>query len=234
MSDKINFEVLIQVVIEFMVSILGIIGVQSGKINIFVSPRFNLPILLSSVVLLLMAAISLRNIFKVRHVYLMKRYMILMTPLMVLMVLPVREMADVKVDFSDIKFTKVSQEYKIEKNKEGPVEIDDMDYLRWYFEVSSHPTEYKDDSFKFVGRVFKSDGMTVVGRMGMLCCMADLQVCGFIYDGQTKLEEGKWYVFEGKVKEADQEKFGIVYMPEIYDIKIKETKEPSEAYVYLV
>ena len=58
MFNKLNFQVLIEILIEFFTSLILAINLYTGRINNFVHPKFNIILWFSVLVLIIMVAIS--------------------------------------------------------------------------------------------------------------------------------------------------------------------------------
>ncbi len=118
------------------------------------------------------------------------------------------------------------------------VEIDDKKYLKWYYDMTYKWNDFEGERFRFLATVFKPENgnqYVVLGRLGMVCCMADLQPCGFIYNGKgyESLRKGEWYWVTAKIKENKKYTYNYEKLPMAYDIKIEKARKPTDEYVYI-
>ena len=128
--------------------------------------------------------------------------------------------------------------YKREAGK-AYIDINDDMYLKWYYDCTFSWGKYKDDKFKFLARVFKDPSQknqfVVLGRMGMICCVADMQPCGFIYNGKgfENLKDGQWYYVTGNIIENKKYTYNYEQLAQIINVSLKEARKPTDEYVYI-
>ncbi len=262
MFNKINFEVLIQMIIEFFTALALITGLLTGKINLFVHPKFNIFLWMSAILLLAIFAFSFLSLFRARHMVIFSKYFFILLPLLLCLSVSLKNSALASRDFyagnledttNSLKNTdefkdrsntgqiEVYEERKTNYTKafgEDYVDINDKSYLKWYYDMTYRWNEFEGEKFRFLARVFKpkkSKQFVVFGRFGMICCTADLQPCGFIYNGKgyENLESGQWYWVTGKIKENNKYTYNYEKLPMIYDISLEKARKPSDEYVYL-
>lgn len=253
MSNKINIEILMQIIIELFIASVLVFGLMTNRINIFVHPKFNLILYSSAIVLVIIAFFSSFQLFKPKHMNVLSRYFVIVIPLIMLLYMSgdimaimstasSRDIVNQKESFVSVSPNLQQPEkrtvYAREKGK-NYIEIDDEKYLKWYYDSTFNWSSYKGEKFRFLASVFKEDSQKgefiVLGRMGMICCMADIQPCGFIYNekGYEKLKNGEWYWVEGEIKENDKISFNHVQLPMIFNIKFEEANEPTDRFVYI-
>lgn len=247
MYNKVNYEVMMQILVELFMAALIFVNLVTGKINDLVHPKFNVMLGITIFILVLMAIFSIPSLFKPRHMNQLSKYFVMMIPLMVGFYINkdafvVRSQGtnivsnQVKPDYDIKTFEKTV--YKKEPGKDY-IEIDDDKYLKWYYDSSVTWDRYEDVKFKILVRVFKDpsqkDKFVVLGRMGMVCCMADMQPCGFIYNdkGYEKLKDNEWYWVRGRI--STQKKFTYNYeeLAQIKDVDFEHTRRPTDEYVYI-
>lgn len=229
-----------------MALIIGI-SLATGRINDLVHPKFNLILGITALVLVLIAVFSIPSLFRPRHMNQLAKYFVLMIPLMVTFYINkdafvVRSQGtslvsnQPKPDYDIKTFEKTV--YKKEPGKDY-IEIDDSKYLKWYYDSSLMWDNYKDVKFKILVRVFKDPSQkgkfVVLGRMGMVCCMADMQPCGFIYTGKgyEKLKDNEWYWVTGKISSKKTFTYNYEELAQISDVDFEPTRQPTDQYVYI-
>nr|WP_297395176.1 TIGR03943 family protein [uncultured Peptostreptococcus sp.] len=249
MFNKLNFQVLIELLIELFAAVALAVNLYTGRINSFVHPKFNLILIFSVVVLLVMAGISSMSLFRPRHMNMLARYFVIFIPIMVMFYINTDSFSSIgDTGSSDQVLSgpppsqnlQVVKEtvYKREAGK-SYIDIDDDMYLKWYYDCTFAWDRYKDDQFKFLARVFKDPSQknqfVVLGRMGMICCMADMQPCGFIYNGKgyDKLKDGQWYYVTGSIAENKKYTYNYEQLPQVTNISLKEARRPTDEYVYI-
>lgn len=124
------------------------------------------------------------------------------------------------------------------KSGEDYVEIDDEKYLKWYYDMTYKWDDFEGEKFKFLATVFKpenGDQYIVFARLGMVCCMADLQPCGFIYNGKgyKDLKSGEWYWVTAKIRENKKYTYNYEKLPMAYDVTLEKSRKPTDEYVYI-
>lgn len=133
---------------------------------------------------------------------------------------------------------KSSNQKESQLKKGSTIIIDDQMYLRWYTGIYYDADQYKGVKFKILARVFKDDNMkkyVILGRLGMLCCMADLQSSGFIYDGEEmkNLKDGEWYYVTGEVIQNDKISHNHEFLPQMKNVEFEKANRPADEFVYL-
>lgn len=255
MHRKINIEILIQVVLELFIATLLSIGLISGKINNYLHPRFNVLLWISCILIIVMAVYSMRSIFKARHMCFLNKYLPFIIPLIFLIYLK---------EGGNISYTELNVQIKDKLNDGGYnstgnfniesdktvykrdfgkdyIDIDDEKYLKWYYDSCLSWERYEGEKFKILVKVFKegtgTDKFVVLGRLGMICCLADLRPCGFIYkdEGFKNLKDGSWYYVTGKVKNNEDNKYSFngEKLPIIFDVDFESADKPAKEYVYI-
>ena len=250
MYNKLNYEVLIQVLIELFIAILITVSLINGRINDLVHPKFNIILGITSIVLILIAVLSMPSLFRPKHMNILSRYFVLIVPLVMAFYINkdafvVRgqigdntstNINQIKPDYNVKEFEKTV--YKKEPGKDY-IEIDDSKYLKWYYDSGLEWDNYKDVKFKILVRVFKDPSQNgkfvVLGRMGMVCCMADMQPCGFIYfdKGYEKLIDNEWYWVTGNIKSNKTFTYNYAELAQISNVKFEKTRQPTDQYVYI-
>lgn len=265
MFSKINFEVLIQIIIEVFMALALMMGLATGKINLLVHPKFNIFLGLSALLLIAMAFVSSFNLFKARHMNIFTKYFLLMIPLLFCMVISMKSLTSggaystgvggVANGVSDSKnlssnsapasslnlqsFNDNEERTRYKKNPgEDFIDINDAKYLKWYYDMTYKWNDFEGEKFKFLATVFKpdnGDNFVVLGRLGMVCCMADMQPCGFIYNGKgyKDMHSGEWYWVTAKIKENKKFTYNYEKLPMAYDISIEKARKPTDEYVYI-
>ncbi len=251
--NKINLEVLVQIIVEIFGALLLMSSLYTGKINLFVHPKFNIALWISAVFLVIIAVVSSLSLFKPRHMNILTRYFVVVIPILVSFYISSEAINKLPQPSFDVGRgvrnsipTSVSPqlntfkptEYK-KKDGKSYVEIDDTMYLKWYYDSTFSWEKYKGMKFRFLGRVFKDANQkgefVVLGRFGMVCCMADMQPCGFIYKGPKKnqLKNGQWYWITGEIKENKKIAYNYEKLPMIDGVSFEEAREPTDQYVYI-
>lgn len=254
MFNRINIDLLFQIAIELIIAILLILGLSSGNINLLIHPKFNILLWISSFLLILMAVFSISRLLRPRHMNILSKYFIVLTPILVCSILPMKNIkndSSLNYQYSAtntltsgenmlIPFKEGKDLKKIYKEEFGKdyINITNDMYLKWYYEITFNWKDFDGSNFKFLARVFKpkdNNEFIVLGRFGMICCMADLQPCGFIYAGNDidKLKDGQWYYVTAKIKENNKYSFNYEKMPLAYDIKLEKAIKPIDEYVYI-
>ena len=265
MFSRINFDVLIQIIIEVFMALAIITGLVTGKINLLVHPKFNVFLMISALLLIVMAIFSTSGLFKARHMTIFSKYFLLMIPLLLCMVISVKSLGDrsaysagvsgVANGVSDSKkisadsppasslnlqnFNDSEERNRYKKNPgEDFIDIDDGKYLKWYYDMTYKWSSFDGEKFRFLATVFKPENgnqFVVLGRLGMVCCMADMQPCGFIYNGKgyKDLHSGEWYWVTAKVKENKKYTYNYEKLPMAYDITLEKSRKPTDEYVYI-
>lgn len=132
-----------------------------------------------------------------------------------------------------------NSEEKVSNLKKGTtVMIDDQMYLRWYTGIYYDADKYQGVKFKMLARIFKDDNMknyVILGRLGMLCCMADLQSSGFIYNEtqMNNLKDGEWYYVTGEVIQNDKISYNHEFLPQMKNVEFERANKPADEFVYL-
>lgn len=262
MFSKINFEILIQILIEFFISLSIITGIITRKINLLVHPKFNIFLWISAILLIIIAIFSSFNLFKARHMNIFSKYFFLIIPLLLCMIVSTKDSGlnnlgkyssgiegvtnglsdSKKIDSSSFEFESFDSEegqdrYRKSEGEEY-VDIDDRKYLKWYYDMTYKWNDFEGEKFRFLATVFKpknGNQYIVFGRLGMVCCMADLQPCGFIYNGKgyKYFKSGEWYWVTAKIKENKKYTYNYEKLPMAYDINLEKTRKPTDEYVYI-
>ena len=84
MFNKLNFQVLIEILIEFFTSLILAINLYTGRINNFVHPKFNIILWFSVLVLIIMVAISAMSLFRPRHMNVLGKYFVIFIPIVLM------------------------------------------------------------------------------------------------------------------------------------------------------
>lgn len=256
--NRINLEILVQILIELFLSALILVGLQNGRLNLFVHPKFNTILAISAVILIAIAVFSVSKLFKPRHMNNLCRYFIVIIPLMmvfymskdlVVAMLSTSQSSSVIKTESKAGSTSVSSGinrtekikrtvYKKERGKDY-IDITDVKYMKWYYDSILDWKKYKGTKFRLLCCVLddkqNNGDFAVIGRMGMLCCMADLQTCGFIYEDKDmhNLKRGQWYIVEGEIKENNYREYNYERLPIIFNVKFTKADEPKDKFVYI-
>lgn len=265
MFSRLNFEVLIQIIIEVFFALAISLGLITGKINLIVHPKFNVFLWISVVFLIAMAIFSAFNLFKAKHMNIFTKYFMLLIPLLLCMVISIKDLNNagtvytagisggVNNGISDSKavlnnpppsntlsIQKMESDKEKYRKKKGEdyIDIDDQTFLKWYYEMTFKWDDFEGEKFKFLATVFKPDNnsdFVVLGRLGMVCCMADMQPCGFIYNGKgyKDLKNGQWIWVTGKIKQNKKYTYNYEQLPMIYDIQTEKARKPIDEYVYI-
>lgn len=254
MLNRINIEVLFQIIIEISISVLLIIGLISGRIHLLIHPKFDIILWMSSIVLLLMAIFSIKRLKMARHMNIITKYTVLVIPIFLVITTPVASLKeDSSLTYSNITDNKLTTTPPLLKKIQNEnnlrrlykedfgrdyINITDDRYLKWYYDMTFSWEKFDGSKFKFLGRVFKpkkDEGFIVFGRYGMICCMADMQPCGFVYNGKNykNFEDGQWYYITGKIRENNRYTFNYEKMPLIYDVTFEKANKPLDEYVYI-
>lgn len=255
MHKKINIEILVQVVLEFFISLILAINLLSGRINTYIHPKFNILIWVSSIILMILAGYSSRSIYRSRHMCFLNKYIPFIIPLILLIYVKgdinpsyMQINTQVKGKLNDegyndnIEDFSVKSESTVYKRAFGKnyIEIDDDSYLKWYYDSCLVWEKYEGERFKILVKVFKkgtgTDQYVVLGRLGMICCIADLRPCGFIYmdEGFRDLKDGSWYYITGKIKNNEKNySFNGEKLPIIFDVEFEKAIKPANEYVYI-
>ena len=93
MFSRLNFEVLIQIIIEVFFALAIAMGLVTGKINLIVHPKFNVFLWMSVVFLAAMAVFSGFSLFRARHMNVFSKYFMLLIPLLLCMVISVKNLS---------------------------------------------------------------------------------------------------------------------------------------------
>lgn len=250
MFNKLNFQVLIEILIEFFTSLILAINLYTGRINNFVHPKFNIILWFSVLVLIIMVAISAMSLFRPRHMNVLGKYFVIFIPIVLMFYINTDALgtltntnsssqlsSDIPAPTQNISPIKETV-YKREAGK-AYIDINDDMYLKWYYDCTFSWDKYKDDKFKFLARVFKDPSQknqfVVLGRMGMICCVADMQPCGFIYNGKgfENLKDGQWYYVTGNIIENKKYTYNYEQLAQIINVSLKEARKPTDEYVYI-
>ncbi len=250
MYNKINFEILVQILIELFISAIMITTLINGNINLLVHPKFNLMLWITSIVLILMAFVSLFQLFRPKHMNVLSKYFLVIIPLIITFYISKDSIynlgasgASSEYNFENVNIPEVNEYKEREKYVKKPgkdyIEIDDNQYLKWYYESTLSWSNYKGTRFKILATVFKDNSQkeefVVLGRMGMICCMADIQPCGFIYNekGYNNLKSGEWYWVEGEIRDNEKYTYNYEQLPMIFNVKLEEARKPIDKFVYI-
>jgi len=128
------------------------------------------------------------------------------------------------------------------------LEIADTDWGLWYFDAMEQVMRYDGKIVRALVRAvrFGSDPMTpagtVVGRIGMTCCVEDQQFLGLIvYGGEdcvkhTDLPDGAWLRIEARVVAVDGRAYGEEPTPPLPVLQVLSftPAEPPEEEVVLI
>ena len=237
MFNKLNFQVLIEGLIELFIALILAINLYTGNINKLIHPKFNILLWFSVLVLILMLAVSAMSLFRPRHMNVLGRYFVIFVPIVMIFYINTDALARVENTSSSSQLSSdipaPSQNispiketvYKREAGK-AYIDINDDIYLKWYYDCTFSWDKYKDDKFKFLARVFKDpsqkDQFVVLGRMGMICCVADMQPCGFIYNGRGfDIVENKKYTYNYE------------QLAQIINVSLEEARKPTDEHVYI-
>lgn len=251
MFNKLNIQVLIEMIIEFFIGIILAINLYTGNINNLIHPKFN-PILWFSVfIMVLMLGGSSIYLFRPRHMNILGKYFVIAIPILVLVYVKTDSfnfVADIN-SYAQMSMNLPEPTQNLDsiikptvyKRKAGQsyIDISDDMYLKWYYDSSLSWDKYKGEKFKFLARVFKDKSQNkefiVLGRMGMICCMADMQPCGFIYKGQgfENMKDGQWYYVTGNIVENNKYTYNYEKLAQIINVSIEEARKPTDEYVYI-
>lgn len=254
MERYINLEKLLENIILLVLIFFIGYGLVTGKINNFLHIKFNKLLYMTILILVLILFFNLGNIRKPRHSYRLKNTLLISLAMVLVffsftrgreaiyseeMVFSANTKTLNSLNIRDNLFSTKSKNEKkdlVSKYSKSLVEIDDSIFLRWYTDLYFEPDEYRDVRFKMRARVFKgkSDDFVVLGRMGMVCCMADLQLSGFIYKGEDLklLRDGAWYDVVFRVKANRSIEFNDEFLPYMTDVKFESADPPKDEFVY--
>ncbi|WAW14874.1 TIGR03943 family putative permease subunit [Peptostreptococcus equinus] len=251
MFKRINLEMLIQGLIELSLAIAILFAIESKKINSFVHPKFNGLLLISSIFLIFLSYMSFKSMEKAKHINNIATYFVLAIPLICTFYINDNafkfsqniENTSIKISTKNnnknVDIQKTNKKLYVAKDGKDYIDVNDDMYVKWYYETVFNLEPYKDVEFKFLVRVFKDSSQNekfiVLGRLGMVCCMADLQPCGFIYkdSGFEKLQNNQWYLVKGKIKDNHDITYNLETLPIMYDVEFERVKKPKDEYVYL-
>lgn len=85
------------------------------------------------------------------------------------------------------------------------IEIDDVDYGIWYFDMDDHPERYEGKTVHFKGMVLKSEKANanyfVPGRTALTCCADDTSFLGYVCETSAakSLVMGSWVEVTAKI-----------------------------------
>jgi uncharacterized repeat protein (TIGR03943 family) len=113
----------------------------------------------------------------------------------------------------------------------------DRDVLDWsrLFVGEDSPSVFNGQSARVLGFIYKEpsypDGMFMVGRFTLSCCVADASALGIpaFYDSAADFDAGTWVEVEGTFR---AQAFLGQQMPVLQVAKITLTDEPDEPYLY--
>lgn len=249
MYNRINLEILIQIIAEVFISLLLIVNLLSGRINLFIHPKFNVILWITAVILIIISIFSVFQLFKPKHMNSISKYFVIFIPILVTMYISSDSfsyMSKSSVGNQNFVSSDVFEKQAVEERTKYEksfgkdyIDITDEMYLKWYYDSTLNWSSYKGEKFKMLCTVFKDDTQkeqfVVLGRIGMICCAADMQPCGFIFneDGYKNLKNGQWYWVKGEIRENNKYIYNYEKLPMIYNVTLEEAREPIDKLVYI-
>mgnify|MGYP000265514386 FL=1 len=69
----------------------------------------------------------------------------------------------------------------------------------------------------------------------MICCVADMQPCGFIYNGKgfENLKDGQWYYVTANIVENKKYTYNYEQLAQIINVSLEEARKPTDEHVYI-
>ena len=115
----------------------------------------------------------------------------------------------------------------IDGDSVGEITVDN--FIKIMEAIYENPDLFKDKRIKLIGRTFKAEeikeGYIGIGLWKIYCCAIDMTLVGYPVKADGKMEEGKWYELQGKIKVENGE-------PYIEYIEAKQVEEPKENQIY--
>ena len=138
---------------------------------------------------------------------------------------------------NELKNTDTTDNLKAQKQElakryidgDSVVEITVDNFMKIMEAIYENPDLFKDKKIKLIGRTFKAEeikeGYIGIGLWKIYCCAIDMTLVGYPVKVDGKMEEGKWYELQGKIKVENGE-------PYIEYIEAKQVEEPKENQIY--
>lgn len=138
---------------------------------------------------------------------------------------------------NELKNTDTTDNLKAQKQElakryidgDSVVEITVDNFIKIMEAIYENPDLFKDKRIKLIGRTFKAEeikeGYIGIGLWKIYCCAIDMTLVGYPVKADGKMEEGKWYELQGKIKVENGE-------PYIEYIEAKQVEEPKENQIY--
>ena len=138
---------------------------------------------------------------------------------------------------NELKNTDTTDNLKAQKQElakryidgDSVVEITVDNFMKIMEAIYENPDLFKDKKIKLIGRTFKAEeikeGYIGIGLWKIYCCAIDMTLVGYPVKADGKMEEGKWYELQGKIKVENGE-------PYIEYIEAKQVEEPKENQIY--
>lgn len=255
MKRKINFEVLIQLIILIGLTVLLLFALITGKAENYVHPRLNIYLWFSAAALLSIAFFILPGLFQPQHRPHIITYFIIFLPLITAVLIPVGTMNSKSISLGNTGVSSnkgavipnttqpvtsadtTSSVALPTADKNGMIQVSDEQFSKWYTDINQNMKQAEGKVYRFKGQVFRIDDFTsqefVPARKAMVCCVADLQPCGILCrSSQAKtLATDTWVWITAKIK---IESYKGENMPIGYVTKIEKAEKPKEEYIYPV
>nr|WP_319487321.1 TIGR03943 family protein [uncultured Caproiciproducens sp.] len=210
MKRKLNFEVLLQLIILLGLAVLLIFALISGKAQDYVHPRLNGYLWFSVAALFGIGFFMLPGLSRPKHNTSTVKYLIILFPMVTAVLLPtgiIQSKAitlggttasstgqlsqskgtiipDTFVPQDDIGIETNSSAAEPQKDAGGVTNITDEQFADWYANLNRNMKQYEGQTFRFKGQVFRMNTFAknefVPVRYAMVCCAADLQPCGVL------------------------------------------------------
>lgn len=246
-SNKINVVYIFRSIILLLYSFFFLWTVYSGSIGKYVHPRYNIFIIISCVIsLIIISAILLSSTSHTHSKIPMFHAILLILPL-----LSTYATRNMDVNFSDnVDLSNESYQYEhIEDDAEtfipdyiknaresDSIQLDDRHYVMIMDDMYNNPYKYKGKSITVKGVVLKRKFADkkeefAIARMMMVCCAADVQPAGFIcrYKDAAAMLLNHWYIVTGTIV-LIKNKNSVIPIIEVRETN--KAEKPANEYVY--
>lgn len=241
--SRINRESLLKCLLLLGFSIAFMVAWATGSIRYYLNPRLYPFVLFAGLAFLLMALTLLLRLFSHRH----GRFrplpcLLFLIPILLMLIKPGIAAVPESAQLSGVHVVGLPAPNEIKNDwgsvqlSEGPIRIEDKNYMALYQELWDHPEKYIGRSVECVGYVSKTGENLpkdefLAERDLMWCCAADLATVGYLCrtDYAATPPEKSWVRITGTL---DVTTLGGKQTPVIVHPTITPIQKPASEYIY--
>lgn len=243
---RLNKREFIDFIILFLITSIFYYLLVTDKISIFLNPRMNKYIIFAFIIFIALTINQFLNSFTINTFRSVRRGYLVFFMLLVAFTYPIqmnyvkerevnekinKELVYEEKNFDEIyRLTGENTKSNIDSD-ENTINLNIDNYTSLFQQIMQNPESYKGERVKTEGFIYRQKNFLnnefVIAREIMTCCVADLQITGFMcnYDKASNLKENEWFSIEGTIDIKDN-------MPVLDVKKINKISKPESNYIY--